>query len=90
MNLSLTFNLLSRGISPKKKVFFRALRAGGGGDAPARSVGTIFRSAFLVNKRSLFPPTCQQFELWTVFRLFVYSILYNICSIFSHQSTFQS
>ena len=52
--------------------------------------GPLFRSAFLVNKKSLFLQKCQCIELLTVFRLHIYSILYSIYSIFSSKLTFKS
>ena len=45
--------------------------------------GPLSRSAFLVNKKSLFLQKCQCIELLTVLRLHIYSILYSIYSILS-------
>ena len=41
--------------------------------------GPFSKSAFLVNKKSLFLQKCQCIELLTVFRLHIYSILYTGC-----------
>ena len=54
----------------KKNVFFRALPEllGGEGGLPMPEFfGPLFRSAFLVNKKSLFLQKCQCIELLTVF-----------------------
>ena len=40
---------------------------GGGGLPMPEFFGPLFRSAFLVNKKSLFPQKCQCIELLTVF-----------------------
>ena len=63
---------------------------GGGGLPMPEFFGPLFRSAFLVNKKSLFLQKCQCIELLTVFRLHIYSILYSIYSIFSSKLTFKS
>ena len=51
--------------------------------------GPLSRSAFLVNKKSLFLQKCQCIELLTFFRLHIYSILYSIYSIFSSKLAFK-
>ena len=52
----------------KKNVFFQGLQGGGGGGSThARIFWPSFRSAFLVNKKSLFLQKCQCIELLTVF-----------------------
>ena len=61
--------------SMEKNVFFWALPEwGGGGRGPthARIFCPFSRSAFLVNKKSLFLQKCQCIELLTVFRLLIY------------------
>ena len=63
---------------------------GGGGLPMAEFFDPLFRSAFLVNKKSLFPQKCQCIELLTVFRLLICSILYSIYSILSSKLIFKS
>ena len=53
--------------SMKKNVFFRASPEWGAGSTHARIFGPFSRSAFLVNKKSLFLQKCQYIELLTVF-----------------------
>ena len=54
--------------SIEKNVFFRALpELWGGGLHMPEFFGPLFRSAFLVNKKSLFLQKCQCIELLTVF-----------------------
>ena len=64
------FDGLHKGRDPmKKNVFFRALpeKWGGGGLPMAEIFGPLFRSAFLVNKKSVFLQNCQCIELLTAF-----------------------
>ena len=59
---------LREGVNWKKNVFFRALPELWGGGLPMPEFfGPLFRSAFLVNKKSLFLQKCQCIELLTVF-----------------------
>ena len=52
----------------KKNVFFRALPELWGGGLPMPEFfGSLFRSAFLVNKKSLFLQKCQYIEILSVF-----------------------
>ena len=52
----------------KENFFFRALPEWGGGGLPMpKCFGPLFRSAFLVNKQSLFLQKCQCIELLTDF-----------------------
>ena len=52
----------------KKNIFFRALpKLWGGGLPMPEFFGPLFRSAFFVNKKSLFLQKCQCIELLTVF-----------------------
>ena len=43
--------------------------------------GPLFRSAFLVNKKSLFLQKCQCIELLTVFLGCIYTVYYIVYSI---------
>ena len=54
----------------KKKCFLSGIaRMMGGGVPMPESFGPLFRSAFLVNKKSLFLQKCQCIELLTVFKV---------------------
>ena len=51
----------------EKKRFLSGIAQTRGGSTHARIFGPLFRSAFLVNKKSLFLQKCQCIELLTVF-----------------------
>ena len=56
------------GVNRKKKRFLSGIaRIMGGGLPMTEFFGPLFRSAFLVNKKSLFLQKCQCIELLTVF-----------------------
>ena len=62
---------LGKGPIEKKNVFLRALPELWGEGLPMPEFfGPLFRSAFLVNKKSLFLQKCQCIELLTVFYSF--------------------
>ena len=59
---------LREGVNGKKRFLSGIARMMGGGGLPMPEFfGPLFRSAFLVNKKSLFPQKCQCIELLTVF-----------------------
>ena len=58
---------LREGLNEKKRFLSGIARIRGGGSTHARIFGPLFRSAFLVNKKSLFLQKCQCIELLTVF-----------------------
>ena len=61
-------NLLREGVNGKKTSSFgHCPNDGGGGLSMPEFFGPLFRSAFLVNKKSLFLQKCQCIELLTVF-----------------------
>ena len=76
--------------SMKKTFSFGHCPNEGGGLPMPEFFGPLFRSAFLVNKKSLFLQKCQCIELLTVFRLHINSILYSTYSILSSKLTFKS
>ena len=60
--------LLREDLNLKKTFSFGHCPNDGGGGLPMpKFFGPLFRSAFLVNKKSLFPQKCQCIELLTVF-----------------------
>ena len=59
--------ILREGVNGKKTFSFGHCPNNGGGSTHARIFGPLFRSAFLVNKKSLFLQKCQCIELLTVF-----------------------
>ena len=60
--------ILGKGSTEKKTFSFGHCPNDGGGGVPMPEfVGPLFRSAFLVNKKSLFLQKCQCIELLTVF-----------------------
>ena len=60
--------LLREGLNEKKTFSFGHCPNDGGGGLPMPEFfGFLFRSAFLVNKKSLFLQKCQCIELLTVF-----------------------
>ena len=62
------FLALGKASMKEKNVFFRALQNEGAGGLPMpKFFGPFSRSAFLVNKKSLFLQKCQCIELLTVF-----------------------
>ena len=81
---------LGKGPIEKKRFPSGIARIMGGGLPMPEFFGPLSRSAFLVNKKSLFLQKCQCIELLIVFRLHIYSILYSIYSIFSSKLTFKS
>ena len=83
--------ILREDINGKKTFSFGHCPNDGGGGLPLPEFfGPLFRRPFLVNKKSLFLQKCQSIELLTVFRLHIYSILYNIYSILSSKLIFKS
>ena len=65
--LALPINV-REGVNGKKTFSFGHCPNDGGGGLPMPEFfGPLFRSAFLVNKKSLFPQKCQCIELLTVF-----------------------
>ena len=67
--------ILGKGSIEKKTFSFGHCPNKGGGLPMPEFFGPLFRSAFLVNKKSLFLQKCQCIELLTVFRLHICSIL---------------
>jgi len=92
MNLlmNIVHSSFREGVNEKKRFLSGIAGMMGGGEPMPEFFGPLFRSAFLVNKKSLFLQKCQCIELLTVFRLHIYSILYSIYSIFSSKLTFKS
>ena len=66
-NIWATCATLREGVNEKKTISFGHCPNDGGGSTHARIFGPLFRSAFLVNKKSLFLQKCQCIELLTVF-----------------------
>ena len=58
---------LREGLNEKKRFLSGIARMMGGGSTQPEFFGPLFRSAFLVNKKSLFLQKCQFIELLTVF-----------------------
>ena len=63
---------LGEDINEKKTLSFGHCPNEGGGSTNAQFFWLFSRSAFLVNKKSLFLQKCQCIELLTVFRLLIY------------------
>ena len=59
--------VVREGVNGKKSFLSGIARIMGGGLPMPEFFGPLFRSAFLVNKKSLFLQKCQCFELLTVF-----------------------
>ena len=64
---TLNFYLGKASMEKKTFSFGHCPNDGGGGLPLPEFFGPLFRSAFLVNKKSLFPQKCQCIELLTVF-----------------------
>ena len=57
------YQILGKTSRKKAAVLLDFVQMRGEGEGPAQIFWHLFISAFLVNKRSLIPPKCQQFEL---------------------------
>ena len=63
---------LGKALTEKKRFLSGIAPMRGGGLPMPEFFGPFSRSAFLVNKKSLFLQKCQCIELLTVFRLLIY------------------